>query len=370
MNVQRKIGPRPDESPLQPIVDRPPAGLPGAIIAAVAGIAAIILFFILDSSRRDGAARTAVRNEETAFAAAPALAVPPEPVAQQTVPMVMVPQRAPMAATAPGPAVVSHPLPRSSPPDVAYPPPPSSSLPPMAQPPPFTAPQAQPPVPAMDEPALVIDSGAGASRAAGGEAGVGSTDDGTRLGRLVRAANPGSTIAMGTLIPAVLETPIDTSKPGVVRAIVSKDVRGIDGRRVLVPRGSKLIGEYQSDIAWTQRRVSVTWTSLVRPDNSTITLAFPAADPLGGSGVPGRMGGSGLGQFLGGILQSAFTAGESLLTQRISNTVIVGVTPGVGAGATPGTLISTGGRRKLTVERGALVNVFVSRDLDLSEGPS
>ncbi len=192
-------------------------------------------------------------------------------------------------------------------------------------------------------------------------------DSGLKKARLARLANPASTIATGTLIPAVLETPIDTSKPGLVRAIVSKDVRGVDGRRVLIPRGSKLIGEYQSDVAWSQRRVQVTWTTLIRPDNSTIELAFPAADALGATGVPGRLGGSPIGRFLGGVLQSAFTVGESFLTQRVNNTVVVGVPAGAVAGASPNIMISNSGRRTLTVKRGSLVNAFVARDLDLSE---
>ena len=48
--------------------------------------------------------------------------------------------------------------------------------------------------------------------------------------------NPATTVTQGTLIPAVLETAIDTNVPGYVRAVVSQDVRSFDGTRVLVPR--------------------------------------------------------------------------------------------------------------------------------------
>ena len=57
-----------------------------------------------------------------------------------------------------------------------------------------------------------------------------------------------TTVTQGTLIPAVLETAINTDVPGYVRAVVSQDVRSFDGSRVLVPRSSRLIGQYQSGL--------------------------------------------------------------------------------------------------------------------------
>jgi type IV secretion system protein VirB10 len=58
-----------------------------------------------------------------------------------------------------------------------------------------------------------------------------------------RLAEPANTVAQGTLIPAVLETAIDSDVPGYVRAVVSQDVRSFDGSRVLLPRSSRLLGE-------------------------------------------------------------------------------------------------------------------------------
>ncbi len=61
-----------------------------------------------------------------------------------------------------------------------------------------------------------------------------------------RLAEPASTVVQGTLIPAVLETAIDTDIPGYVRAVVSQDVKSFDGSKVLIPRSSRLIGEYKA----------------------------------------------------------------------------------------------------------------------------
>ena len=67
-------------------------------------------------------------------------------------------------------------------------------------------------------------------------------------------------IPEGTLIPGILETAIVSDLPGQIRAIVSQDVYSFDGRRVLIPTGTRLIGEYQSEITRGQKRIFVIWT--------------------------------------------------------------------------------------------------------------
>src|SRR6185295_13567797 len=54
----------------------------------------------------------------------------------------------------------------------------------------------------------------------------------------VQPGNLSTTIIVGTIIPAVLETALNTDLPGNARAIVSRDVRSFDGSAVLIPRGS------------------------------------------------------------------------------------------------------------------------------------
>ena len=57
---------------------------------------------------------------------------------------------------------------------------------------------------------------------------------------VTRLANPSATVPQGALIQAVLETALDSNRPGFVRAIVSRDVRSFDGTKILIPRGSRL----------------------------------------------------------------------------------------------------------------------------------
>jgi type IV secretion system protein VirB10 len=175
----------------------------------------------------------------------------------------------------------------------------------------------------------------------------------------------------GTIIHAVLETPIDTSRTGFVRAIVSQDARGFDGRRVLVPRGSRLIGEFRADIRPGAKRVLVNWNRLVRPDGVVIQLDSPAADPLGGPGIPATVHGPSLGRIIGSAFQSALYFGSSVLGGRLGTTVVI-ASPTGSAGAGVAQVFTPGMEQapRLTVREGTLVNVFVAHDLDFSSGPS
>jgi type IV secretion system protein VirB10 len=172
-------------------------------------------------------------------------------------------------------------------------------------------------------------------------------------------------VPIGTQIPIALETPIDTARPGLVRAIASRDTLGFDGRRILIPRGSRFVGEYQSEVRSGQNRVFVTWTRVIRPDGVTIRLGSPAADQLGGSGVPGRVNSFFLERFAGAVLQSALTVGVNLAARPRAGSVVVGIPSGplstIGQG-----LIPNDYRPKITVKQGAALNVFVARDLDFS----
>jgi type IV secretory pathway VirB10-like protein len=100
--------------------------------------------------------------------------------------------------------------------------------------------------------------------------------DGKGSAQAAQMIDPRTTVTQGTLIPAVLETAIDTDVPGYVRAVVSADVRSFDGTRVLVPRSSRLVGQYKSGLQAGQKRAYVIWTRLIRPDGVSASRARPA----------------------------------------------------------------------------------------------
>jgi len=177
-------------------------------------------------------------------------------------------------------------------------------------------------------------------------------------------AAPAFTIVEGTIIPAVLETALDSTRAGPARAIVSRDVRGFDGSRVLVPRGSRLIGEYQADLSPGQARAMVSWTRLIRPDGVTVELRAPATDALGRAGVPGRVNNHTMRRIGDALLQTLISAGSGF-SQRAAPAVVV--VPG-GAQQTAPLMVRDPSaiQPTLTVAQGARVSAFVSQDLDFS----
>ena len=96
-------------------------------------------------------------------------------------------------------------------------------------------------------------------------------------------------IAQGKLIDAVLESAVNTDQPGMLRALVANDIYGDSGRTVLLPRGSRLIGQYNSDVARGQSRVFVIWQRVIRPDGIDVQLDSGGTDSLGQAGVEGKV---------------------------------------------------------------------------------
>ncbi|TDW28139.1 type IV secretion system protein VirB10 [Rhizobium azibense] len=121
-------------------------------------------------------------------------------------------------------------------------------------------------------------------------------------------------IPEGTLIPGLLETAVNSDLPGQIRAITSQDVYSFDGRRVLIPTGTRLIGEYQSEVTRGQKRIFVIWTRLLRDDGVSVRLNSIGTDSLGRSGLTGTVDNKWRERFGSAILLSIVGAGSSYLT--------------------------------------------------------
>jgi type IV secretion system protein VirB10 len=104
-----------------------------------------------------------------------------------------------------------------------------------------------------------------------------------------KMGNMSTMIAQGKIIHAVLETAINTDIPGMLRAIVSRDVYAESGKRILVPKGSRLVGEYDSTVKNGQTRVSVMWNRVILPTGIDIAINSAGVDALGRAGVKGQL---------------------------------------------------------------------------------
>lgn len=171
------------------------------------------------------------------------------------------------------------------------------------------------------------------------------------------------TVVQGTIVPAVLETALNSDLPGYARAIVSRDVRGFDGRDVLIPRGSRLIGQYKSGLAAGQSRAYVMWTRLIRPDGISVQLGSPAMDDGSEIGLPGEVKRHFWQRFGASMLLSVVSGLASSLGDGSS--VVVA---GSGAQSAAGVALETDGKIPPTIRvpLGTPIQVFVARDLDFS----
>jgi len=92
-------------------------------------------------------------------------------------------------------------------------------------------------------------------------------------------------IGEGQIIHAILETAINSDLPGNLRAMIDQPVYSEDGSRILIPPGSRLIGQYKSGMLQGQSRVFVVWTRLMTPEGVSLNLASPGVDTLGMAGM-------------------------------------------------------------------------------------
>ena len=117
------------------------------------------------------------------------------------------------------------------------------------------------------------------------------SSDGDRNSHELRAAPSAWTISAGTIIPASLITGLDSDLPGAVLAQVSENVRdSATGRTILIPQGARLIGRYDSVIAYGQRRALLMWTRIVFPNGASLELDnMPATDVAGYAGLEDRV---------------------------------------------------------------------------------
>ncbi|WP_273756992.1 type IV secretion system protein VirB10 [Bartonella sp. MM73XJBT] len=187
-------------------------------------------------------------------------------------------------------------------------------------------------------------------------------------------------ITQGTQIDCTLETKIITTQPGMTTCHLTRDVYSTSGRVVLLDRGSKVIGFYQSGIQQGQTRVFVQWSRIETPSGVIVNLDSPGTGPLGEAGIGGwvdthfwqRFGGAIMVSIIGDLgewvkdkiwrrgkenkedkenkeqaLPQGVQNAQSIVNDVLQNSINI-----------PPTLYKNQGER---------VNIFVARDLDFSD---
>ena len=143
---------------------------------------------------------------------------------------------------------------------------------------------------------------------------------------LVPAPSPW-TLSAGSIIAASLVTGINSDLPGFVTAQVTENAYdSVTGKTLLIPQGSRLIGQYDSVVAFGQRRALLVWQRIILPDGSSIDIDnMPATDTAGYSGLADKVDyhswalfkGVALSTLLGVGTQLSFGSSESDLVRAI-----------------------------------------------------
>jgi type IV secretion system protein VirB10 len=181
-------------------------------------------------------------------------------------------------------------------------------------------------------------------------------------------ADPAHTVMQGTLIEAALETAISTDLAGNVSALVSHDVWSFDMSRVLIPRGSRLFGRYDSEVAAGQRRVLIAWDRLVTTDEQSVTLAAFGTDRIGRSGLPGTVRNHFLQRFGTAALISVIGAVPAIASARYGDDEVASDTAeniGTDLGEAVNTVMADylSIPPTISVNQGAVVMIRVDADL-------
>jgi type IV secretory pathway VirB10-like protein len=131
--------------------------------------------------------------------------------------------------------------------------------------------------------------------------------------RLSRPASP-FVVQAGTIIPAALITGIRSDLPGQITAQVTEAVYDTPtGRAKLIPQGSKLIGIYDSQIAFGQSRLLLVWTRLIMPNGKSIVLERQQGADVGGySGLEDEVDNHWAELFKAALLSSVLGVGAEL----------------------------------------------------------
>jgi type IV secretory pathway VirB10-like protein len=179
----------------------------------------------------------------------------------------------------------------------------------------------------------------------------------------------------GTLIPGILISGINSDLPGGVTAQVSENVWDTaTGKYVLIPKGTRILGVYDSQVTFGQRRVLLVWNRLVFPNGTTLDIAgSPGVDQAGYSGLSGKVNEHWGTMLKSALLASVFVAGAEIVYDSDSSVNSENKSPrDVAAESAAGSIIDMGTKLMnkaadiqptITIRPGKKMGIFVQRDV-------
>ena len=228
--------------------------------------------------------------------------------------------------------------------------------------------------PARDASEVAIQNGQGEKRqfAAGARA-----DD--YLASPLRGPISPWEVKAGTVIPAALITAINSDLPGEVIAQVTEPVYDhATGRTVLIPQGSRLVGQYDSQVAYGQERALIAWNRVIMPNGASINIgSMTGADLTGASGLHDKVNDHFAQLAKGIVLSTLFSVGAASAQdaaargsgELVINSAASGVSTEAQQVGQQITARDLGRQPTITVRAGWPLRVLVNRDMILAPYP-
>lgn len=227
-------------------------------------------------------------------------------------------------------------------------------------------------IPSEGSPLIVPGEPAPAASASGrGESFLArDTDRRTVSSDRVRAPASPYVVQAGSTIPAALVTGLRSDLPGQVLAQVTEPVYDSPtGRHLLIPQGSRLIGQYDAEVGYGQERVLLVWNRLILLDGRSLVLERqPGADAAGYAGLQDRVDNHWGRLFRAGLISTFLGVGAELGNEGdsdIARAIRDGAQESIGDARQEVVRRQLEVRPTLAVRPGHLVRVIVTRDLVL-----
>lgn len=179
------------------------------------------------------------------------------------------------------------------------------------------------------------------------------------------------TVPAGEMIPATLETSIHSALAGMTRAITTRDIYALSGNKLLIPKGSTLVGQFNAQVQQGQSRIFVVWNRLQLSNGIIVNLNSPSSDSLGRSGQAAdyidrhffeRFSQAALLSVLGAYVATGDVSGQdqyNSLSQYRMN-----IANSFQQSANQSLAQDMKINPTLQINQGTLINVFVAHDLD------
>lgn len=186
--------------------------------------------------------------------------------------------------------------------------------------------------------------------------------------------HPSMTVPMGTMMLCSLSTEVNTSQPGMIGCQVTHDVYSANGKVLLIPKGTQVVGEISAGLKRGQNRVFVVWSRLRTPSGVIIELSSPGTNRLGSAGIPGQVDTHFWERFGQAMLVSVvMDASDALFQAAVNSTSSTETTVNLGTTRSTGQQLAQQVLQAslripptLYAHQGKIVGIYVARDLDFS----